>query len=158
MSDLLQSHALLSERERRALSGLEYLQGIFAGKYPQAPMALTLDYKLVMVEPGRVIFVGTPSDRFYSRNGQVHPGYAATLLESCMSAAIHSNLASDQAYRTIDLMSSFVQAMTAETGPVRADGKVLSFGPSLATAEGRVTDQRGTLLAHGLATFAVHAH
>lgn len=47
---------------------------------------------------------------------------------------------------------NFVRGLTAQTGCVRAEGKVLSAGSRIATAEGRLTDTAGKLLAHGTTT------
>jgi hypothetical protein len=42
-----------------------------------------------------------------------------------------------------------------QTGLIRAEGKVLSCGRRIGTAEGRVTDGKGRLLAHGTTTSLV---
>jgi acyl-coenzyme A thioesterase PaaI-like protein len=42
--------------------------------------------------------------------------------------------------------------MTERTGPVRAEGTLLSGGRRTATAEGRIIDSTGRLLAHGTTT------
>ena len=45
-----------------------------------------------------------------------------------------------------------VRAITPETGQIRAERKGLSCGKRVGTAEGRVTDTMGRLLAHGTTT------
>ena len=45
--------------------------------------------------------------------------------------------------------------MTAETGLVRAEGKVLSFGRRVAFAEARLTDAEGRLLASATSSLLV---
>ena len=49
-------------------------------------------------------------------------------------------------------LSSFkitlVRPITPETGPIKAEGIVLSRGRRVGTAEGRITDGKGRLLAH----------
>ena len=42
--------------------------------------------------------------------------------------------------------------MSDKTGQVRAEGKVINVGSRIATAEGRLTDGSGKLLAHGTTT------
>jgi acyl-coenzyme A thioesterase PaaI-like protein len=39
-----------------------------------------------------------------------------------------------------------------ETGPITTEGKILNCGLRIGTAEGRVTDAKGRLLAHGTTT------
>lgn len=45
--------------------------------------------------------------------------------------------------------------MTQDTGPVRFEGKTLSVGRRAATAEARITDAKGRLLAHATTTCLV---
>ena len=45
-----------------------------------------------------------------------------------------------------------MQPVTADTGLIRAEGIVLTCGRRVGTAEGRVTDTNGRLLAHGKTT------
>jgi uncharacterized protein (TIGR00369 family) len=137
---------------RKTISGLAFLQGIIAGRYPPAPMATALDFALTEVEHGRAVFVGTPSRRFYNPIGTVHGGYAATLLDSCTGCAVHTTLAPGQGYTTLEIKVNLVRPITTATGPVRAEGRVIHAGARVATADGRLTDDRGKLLAHGMAT------
>jgi len=53
---------------------------------------------------------------------------------------------------TLEFKISLVRPITVETGLIRADGKVLNAGRRIGTAEGRVTDSKGRLLAHGTTT------
>ncbi|HVC64991.1 MAG TPA: PaaI family thioesterase, partial [Candidatus Dormibacteraeota bacterium] len=47
---------------------------------------------------------------------------------------------------------SLLRVITPETGRVRAEGRVISRGRRIGTAEGRLTDAEGRLLAHGTTT------
>lgn len=84
--------------------------------------------------------------------GIVHGGFAATLLDSAMSCAVHTTLSADETYVTTDLHISFVRAITPATGRVTARGDVMSRGRRLATARGTLVDGNGKLLATGIAT------
>lgn len=48
----------------------------------QPPIGETLEFALVELERGRVVFEGTPSHKVFNPIGSVHGGYAATLLDS----------------------------------------------------------------------------
>ena len=50
---------------------------------------------------------------------------------------------------------SLIRPLTKDTGLVRAEGKVLNTGRRAATAEGRLTDASGKLLAHATTTCLV---
>jgi uncharacterized protein (TIGR00369 family) len=85
----------------------------------------------------------------------VHGGYAATLLDSCMGCSVHTTLPKGTGYTTLEFKVSLVRAVTTDTGPVRAEGKVITSGRRVATAEGRLTDADGRLLAHATTTCLV---
>jgi uncharacterized protein (TIGR00369 family) len=82
----------------------------------------------------------------------VHGGFAATLLDSCMGLAIQSTLEKGPAQTTLEFKISLVRPITPESGPIKAEGMVLSRGRRIGTAEGRITDMQGRLLAHGTTT------
>ncbi len=133
----------------RAVSGLDLLRGIVEGRYPAPPMAATLGFALVEVEHGRAVFAGRPEPRHLNPLGVVHGGYAATLLDSCMGCAVHSTLPAGTGYATVEFKVTLLRALTAATGEVRAEGRLLHGGRRIAAAEGRLTDAQGRLLAHG---------
>jgi uncharacterized protein (TIGR00369 family) len=134
------------------MSGLELLQKMIAGELPGPPIMQTLDFMLTEVEPGRALFEGHPAFKHYNPLGTVHGGYAATLLDSCMGCAVHTTLPKGVTYTTLEFKVSLMRAITADTGVVRAEGKVLNGGRRTATAEGRLTDAKGRLLAHASTT------
>ncbi|HLQ25161.1 MAG TPA: PaaI family thioesterase [Acidiferrobacterales bacterium] len=133
-------------------SGLEFLKGICSGELPLPPISKVLDFFPVEVEPGRVVFQGTPKLAYYNPIGSVHGGWAATLLDSCAGCAIHSMLPAGKGYTTLEFKVNFVRAITSDTGPVRAEGKVISVGNRVGTAEGRLVDSAGRLYAHATTT------
>src|SRR4051794_27217485 len=135
------------------LSGLDFLQGIVDGDVPQAPIAELLRFAPVEVEHGRVVFAGEPGPEHYNPIGSVHGGYAATLLDSAMGCAVHSTLPAGSMYSTLELSVTLARPITADTGRVLAEGRVLHAGRRSATAEGRLTaEESGKLLAHGTTT------
>ncbi|SRR5258708_33582556 len=136
----------------QGLTGLEYLQGMMAGRFPFPPIGKILQFRLLEIGQGTALFTGVPVFDFYNPLGSVHGGYAATLLDSCMGCAIHTTLPAGVGYTTLEIKVNFVRALTTETGPIRAEGKVLTAGKRVATAEGRVLDANGTLYAHGTTT------
>ena len=136
------------------LDGLATLQAwIAAGWRP--PMAETLDIRLVEVSKGRAVFTGTPGERAYNPLGVVHGGYSTTMLDSACGCAVHASLAANQTYTTLELKVAFHRAMRSDTGPVRAEGTVLSIGRRVAFAEARLIDANGRLYATATSTLLV---
>jgi uncharacterized protein (TIGR00369 family) len=133
-------------------SGAEFLAAISAGELPPPPIGATLDFIPISVAPGVVIFQGTPGPQHYNPSGAVHGGYAATLLDSAVGCAVHSMLPQGKGFTTLELKVNYIRAMTDQTGPVRAEGKVVTVGGQVAVAEGRITDANGKLYAHATTT------
>jgi uncharacterized protein (TIGR00369 family) len=142
-------------RAARRMSGLEYLGAMMRGELPGPPIAATLGLVPVELEEGRVVFEVEPAEYHYNPIGVVHGGLTATLCDSALGCAVHSTLPAGTAYTTLELKVNFVRALTKETGPVRCEGKVISVGGRVATAEARVTDAAGTLYAHATTTCLV---
>ena len=134
------------------MNGLEFLRSIHFGSGPQAPMARLMGFELVEVEEGLAVFAIVPREQHYNPLGTVHAGVALTLLDSCMGAAVHTTLPEGVAYTTLETKVNLVRAVRADTGELRAEGRVVHRGRTTATAEGRFVDADGKLYAHGTST------
>ena len=146
------SYGTVSPEQQRAMSGLEFVQALGSGALPLNTMAQTLGYDVVEAESGRVVITLDPTAAHLNPSGTVHGGLTATLLDSCMGLAIQSMLEQGVGSTTLEFKISLVRAITLETGQISAEGKVLNCGRRIGTAEGRVTDAKGRLLAHGTTT------
>lgn len=136
------------------LSGLDQLRAWLAsGRQPA--IGDTLGLELVEVEEGRAVFEGTPGLHVYNPIGTVHGGYAATLLDSACGCAVQSRLTAAQAFTTLELKVAYHKPMKADTGPVRAEGRVVTIGRRTAFAEATLKDAQGRLLASASSTLLV---
>jgi uncharacterized protein (TIGR00369 family) len=133
-------------------TGLERLQAIVeaGGKVP--PMAETMDYALTEVSENHAVFEGTPSEFHYNPIGSVHGGYFAVLLDSAMGVAVNATLAAGEGHTTLEYKVNLVRALTTETGPIRAEARIVHRGRRMATSEGRIVDSQGKLYAHATTT------
>ncbi len=138
-----------------AMSGLDQLRARMTGG-ARPPIADTLDFGLVELEYGRVLFTGQPAEYLYNPIGTVHGGYAATLLDSALGCAVHTTLKPGFAYTTVELKVNYVRALRADTGLIHCEGKVIHVGGRIATAEARITSPDGArLYAHATTTCLV---
>lgn len=133
--------------EISAPSGLDQIRGLIDGTSNYRGIAHTLDFKPVIAEAGFVVFEGHPTKTVYNPIGTVHGGYAATLLDNAMGCAVHTMMKADQGYTTLELKVAYHRAPSDTSGPVRAEGKVISLGRRAAFAEGRLLDKDGKLCA-----------
>jgi len=145
----------VSADRQKEMSGLEFVRGLVDGTLPLNTIAETLGYDVIEVASGRVVVTAEPNVTHLNPAGTVHGGLAATLLDSCMGLAVQSTLDKGVGQTTLEFKISLVRPITPETGPIKAEGVVLSRGRRIGTAEGRITDQQGRLLAHGTTTCLV---
>ncbi|MBB6093918.1 uncharacterized protein (TIGR00369 family) [Povalibacter uvarum] len=136
-------------------SGLEQLRAFAASAAGKRGMGATLRFRIVSVEEGQVVFQGDPDEDMYNPIGTVHGGYAATLLDSALGCAVHSKLQPTQGYTTLELKINYHRALTADSGPVVAEGKVVTFGRRVAFAEATLKDAAGRLCASATSTLLV---
>lgn len=135
-----------------SMAGAAFLRAIAEGRLPPPPIARLMDFDIVEVGEGRVIFSVEPQEFHYNPIGMVHGGLAATLLDSAMGCAVHSLLPQGRAYTTLELKVNYVRPLKQGTGRVRAVGKVIHLGGKVATAEGTLVDDAGKLFAHATTT------
>src|SRR5262245_7183413 len=151
-------HEDLRHRERRTAKGDErsgVRPGLASGTLLLNTSAQTLGYDIVEAERDRVVITITPTTAHLNPWGTMHGGLTATLLDSCMGLAVQSTVEKGFGGTTLEFKISLVRAIMPDTGLIRAEGKVLNCGRRIGTAEGRVTDSKGRLLAHGTTTCLV---
>jgi uncharacterized protein (TIGR00369 family) len=133
-------------------TGLEFLQALIAGKVPPPPIALALDFTLVAASEGFARFEGNAAEFHYNPIGVVHGGIACTLLDSAMGCAVMSTLDAKHAYTTVQLNVNLTRPISRDTGRMIAEARIVHRGGRIATADGRLTDGAGKLLAHATTT------
>ena len=146
------NYGTVSDAKRKQMTGLEFVRGLASGELPLNTIARTLGYDVVEAQEGRVLVTLVPTDAHLNPAGTVHGGLTATLLDSCMGLAIQTTLDREVSSTTLEFKISLVRPITPDTGEIRAEGKVLNCGRRVGTAEGKVTDGQGRLLAHGTTT------
>jgi len=146
------TYGTVSADRQRGMSGLEFVQRLVDGTLPLNMIAQTLGYDVIEAGKGRVVVTVEPSDAHLNPYGTVHGGLAATLLDSCMGLAVQSTLDRGFGQTTVEFKISLMRPITPETGRIKAEGTVLNCGRRIGTAEGRLTDGKGRLLAHGTTT------
>lgn len=128
------------------LSGLEQLQRMV--KEDLRPgMGHALGIRLTAAEAGRVVLEGTPSEATYNVIGSVHGGFAATLLDFACGYAVLSTLGPGHGFSTIELKVSYLRPLAADTGRVKAEGRLVKGGRRVAFSEATLQDDAGVIYA-----------
>jgi uncharacterized protein (TIGR00369 family) len=132
--------------ECKQISGLEQLHQIME-KNPQNSLAETLDIRVVEIDAGRVVVEATPGLHVYNPVGSVHGGFIASMLDYACGYSVMSRQGPGQSFTTLELKVAYHKAIKHTTGPVRAEGRVLSIGRRVAFTEAKLTDADGKLYA-----------
>jgi len=130
------------------MTGLEQVQAVQLGTLPRPGIAGLVGFTLSRVDLGDVEATLETRTDMTNPMGSVHGGIAATLLDTVMGCAVHTVLDAGEGYTTTDLHVHYVRGVPPGRRIV-ATGTVVHRGRRLATAEGRVVDERGRLVAHG---------
>ncbi|MEO6083675.1 MAG: PaaI family thioesterase [Umezawaea sp.] len=142
--------------DRAALSGLEVLRQFRDAQNADTPsIARLLGMTMDELEEGRVVMSLRTRPDFMNPIGTVHGGIAATLLDSVMGCAVHSALAPGVGYTTLELGVNYIRSASTDDRLLVGEGKVIHLGRTTATAEGRVVDEKGRLIAHATTTCMV---
>jgi uncharacterized protein (TIGR00369 family) len=150
-----QKFGVATREQMGALTGRQFLQAIIDGRLPAPTIAKTLSFKPVEVGDGFAVFEGEPGQDLLNPLGSVHGGWALALIESATAAAVHSTLPAGASFATIETKGNFSRLILADTGKVRAEGRLVNAGRTIVSAEARIVDGRGRLLAHGTSTVMV---
>jgi uncharacterized protein (TIGR00369 family) len=130
------------------------LRAMISGELPPPPIASAMGFRLLEVEPGRAVFGLEPAEWMYNPMGIVHGGVAATILDTCMGVAVASTTPDGVGHTTSDLQVRYLRPLTAESGRVLAEGKVVHVGRRTVTTEGTVTiEATGKLVATGTSAY-----
>ncbi|SCX54136.1 uncharacterized domain 1-containing protein [Klenkia marina] len=135
------------------LSGLQLMQWVQTERPAEIPsIGRLLGMRFDEVEHGRVVISLDTRPDFANPLGTTHGGIAATLLDSVMGCAVHTTLDAGVGYTTLELKVNYVRAVHTTGVTLSATGTVIHRGRRVATAEGRVTDDQGKLVAHATTT------
>lgn len=149
------SPAPLPREATDALSGLDQVRGMCDGTLGLAPMHVLMNMKLVEADEGWVVFTAVPEEKHYNPQGTVHGAYAAAVLDSAMGLSVLTKLPAGCGHTTVEFKLSFLRPLLADGRAARGEGRLIHCGRSLATAEGRLVDADGKLIAHGTTTCMV---
>jgi uncharacterized protein (TIGR00369 family) len=148
-------YGLPTAAEIAGKSGREILQAIVDGTLPQAPISETMSFWITEIGDGFAVFEAEPGAHLLNPRGAVHGGWALTLIDSAAGCAGYSLMPAESGYATIETKANLSRPITAQTGRVRVEGHVVAQGRRIISAEARVLNRDGKVLAHGTSTIMI---
>ncbi|MGE0284880.1 MAG: PaaI family thioesterase [Bradyrhizobium sp.] len=137
------------------MSGIDAMCGIRDGRLPPPPMAKLIGFRMATVEPGRIVMELDAEESLENTIGLLHGATAAALLDTAMGCAISTKLAAGQTSVTLDLKLTYLRPLSAQSGTIQAEGRLIKLGRQTSYTEGFVRDGAGNLAVHATATFSM---
>lgn len=137
------------EWELFGLSGLELMQSFLKRGGPAPPISHLMGLRPTVMEHGDVTFTMPATRWLLNPTGYIQGGVLATLADAPFGCAVHTALPPATPYTTSELSMTFIRPVTDKSGTIRARGRLIHVGKSMALSEVSVTDGDDRLVAHG---------
>ena len=131
------AEALPSQEQILSMSGFDFMCAVRDGQLPAPPIGRLLNYRVDLVEDGRVRFRGAPTFDCMNPMGTVHGGWYGTLLDSCLACAIMTKVPKGSIYTTLEYKVNLTRAIPVGT-EIFADASVQHSGRSTGVATGEI--------------------
>jgi len=138
-----------------SMPGIDYLGAMRDGVLPPPPISGLMQFDLVEVEQGRVVFACRPDESMYNPIGSVHGGVVCTLLDSVLGCALHSTLPQGRGYTSVEIKVNYLKAVRMSSGVLTATGTVVKSGSRVGFTEGSIVDAAGSVVATASSTLLV---
>ena len=138
------------------LTGLEQMRQTAAATDRPAYIGTLIGLSIDEVDYGEVTMSLATRPDMANPLGTLHGGICATLLDSVMGCAVHTTLDAGVGYGTLELKVNYIRSVPVDGVKLTATAKTIHVGRKTATAEGRVHDPQGRLVAHGTTTCIIH--
>ncbi|WP_108483188.1 PaaI family thioesterase [Oceaniglobus ichthyenteri] len=140
-----------------SMSGMAFMEAVRDGRQAGPPIGRLMNCRVSEVDPGRVVFTGTPGFDHMNPVGGIHGGWYGTVLDSCMGCAVMTKVAQGSIYTTLEYKININRAIPAGTD-ILATGWVVHAGRSTAVAHGEIRNAKDdTLYASGSTTCLIMA-
>lgn len=139
-----------------SLSGLEFLRTAFTLEDRPPFIGDLFEMRAEELEHGTVTLSIPTRPLFANPLGVLHGGAAATLLDSVMGCSVHTTLEPGVGYGTLELKVNYIRTVPIDGARIIGTGTVIHAGRQVATAEGKVVDEAGRLVAHGTTTCLIY--
>ena len=126
------------------------VEAYLAGATPPPPVCTALGIRMVSGIEGRAEFHYDADGRHANPMGTLHGGILCDLADGAMGMAIASTLEEGESFTTLELKTNFLRPIW--NAKLRAIGRVVSRGKSVAMLECDVLDEKDRLVAKATST------
>jgi uncharacterized protein (TIGR00369 family) len=138
------------------LTGLQFLRLASTQTGAPAHIGSLIGLRIDKLEYGYVTMGLDTRPEFANPLGTLHGGICATLLDAAMGCAVHTTLEAGVGFGTLDLTVNYIRPVAVDGVRLTATAHTIHQGGKTATAEGRIHDPQGRIVAHGTTTCIIH--
>ena len=125
------------------------------GKIPAPPYPQALGLQFEEAEKGYVRFSTITHEWMANPMGVIHGGFTASILDSVMTLAVCTKIPADRTCTTLDFTIRCIRPIAPDGQTLQAEGHAIHVGATVGTAEGKLRDAQGRIVAHGTSTMAI---
>jgi len=124
---------------------LDYVEQLVSGAVPHPPIAQLIGFRVVAVEPGRVVIHLQADERLANPMGTLHGGVLCDVADAAMGMAYASRLEDGESFTTLELKINYLKPVWR--GRLEAIGSVTKMGRTVGLVECEVFDEKRALVA-----------
>src|SRR5579862_8895034 len=124
-------------------------------KHELAPVGDFLGLTVTIPSKGKAVAEFQAEQQHANPMGTLHGGILCYVADAAMGVAFASTLGSGESFTTLELKINYLRPVW--TGPLKAEGEVVSRGRTVGLATCRITDEQGRLIAVSSSTCMVLA-
>jgi uncharacterized protein (TIGR00369 family) len=114
------------------------------------PIAKLVGFHLVHLEPGRAVLEMEAGQQHHNPMGTLHGGILCDIADASMGMAHAASLEEGESFTTLEMKINFLKPV--RSGKLRAEGRVVKSGRTVALVESDVRDESGSLVARASST------
>ena len=126
----------------------------FQSSVNQPKGSVTLGFRMIAIDQSKMQIEAEfdARDDFRNPMGQIQGGYLCAMLDDVMSVACLITSGMTHVAPTLEMKTSFLRPAIANGSKLRATGRVVKWGRTIAFTEGEIYDAEGKLLAKATGT------
>src|SRR5512140_1751334 len=132
---------------------LEYMQARLRGEIPPPGVGKLVGLAFTAVSEGRATYELEAGPQHANPMGTVHGGIFCDLADAAMGSALGTTLDEGETFTTLELHMNYFKPIWR--GKLRAEGRVVKRGRTVAVTECEITDPAGSLVARASSTCLV---
>jgi uncharacterized protein (TIGR00369 family) len=129
---------------------LNQIKQMIDGEIPHPPVAQLVGFRLTSIGPGEAVIEFEAGEAHANPMGTLHGGILCDIADAAMGMALGAAIGDDESITTLELKINFLKPIWK--AKLKATGKIVKQGRTIALIGCDVTDEQGSLVAQATST------